>query len=214
MAKDQPFGPDHVRHGCNGPLLPRRPRGQARGHSRDRHVPPLLLELGPTARWHSSSRLRPPLRRSPSPLACPTARAPQFDHLALNLPDEEALLQLQRRLKAADHEVTDIVDHGSVRSVYFTDPDGIALEASWWVHDPTGRPVDYTDQGQFGDGDPVPAVRELQAADTLTSTPSTASGLTNRTSCSVESGHAATPPSPSHLLNTAPTNTNTEGEPQ
>ena len=52
-------------------------------------------------------------------------------------------------------------------------PTGSRFEASWWVHDPTGRPVDYTDQGQFGDGDPVPAVRELQAADTLTSTPST-----------------------------------------
>jgi catechol 2,3-dioxygenase-like lactoylglutathione lyase family enzyme len=107
------------------------------------------------------------------PAGVPDARAPQFDHLALNLPDEEALLQLQRRLKAADCEVTDIIDHGGVRSVYFTDPDGIALEASWWVHDPTGRPVDYTDHGQFGDGDPVTAVRELQTTGNLNSTPST-----------------------------------------
>jgi hypothetical protein len=34
------------------------------------------------------------------------------------------------------------VDHGAVRSVYFTDPNGIALQASWWVHDPTGQPAD------------------------------------------------------------------------
>jgi catechol 2,3-dioxygenase-like lactoylglutathione lyase family enzyme len=56
----------------------------------------------------------------------PDPRAPQFDHLALNLPDEEALHDLRRRLKAADCEVTDIIDHGGVRSVYFTDPNGIA----------------------------------------------------------------------------------------
>lgn len=103
----------------------------------------------------------------------PDPRAAQFDHLALNLPDEEALLELQRRLKAGDCEVTDIIDHGSMRSVYFTDPNGIALEASWWVHDPTARPVDYTDQGQFGDLDPVSAVRELQSTGEVTSTPST-----------------------------------------
>jgi catechol 2,3-dioxygenase-like lactoylglutathione lyase family enzyme len=103
----------------------------------------------------------------------PDPRAPQFDHLALNLPDEEALHDLRRRLKAADYEVTDIIDHGGVRSVYFTDPNGIALEASWWVHDPTGRPADYTDHRQFGDPDPVPAVRELQTTGEFTSTPST-----------------------------------------
>src|SRR5439155_15378086 len=75
------------------------------------------------------------------PAGVPDPRAVQFDHLALNLPDEEALNALQRRLKAADCEVTDVIDHGGVRSVYFTDPNGIALEASWWVHDPTGRPA-------------------------------------------------------------------------
>jgi catechol 2,3-dioxygenase-like lactoylglutathione lyase family enzyme len=103
----------------------------------------------------------------------PDPRAAQFDHLALNLPNEEALHDLRRRLKAADCEVTDIIDHGSVRSVYFTDPNGIALEAAWWVHDPTGRPADYTDHGQFGDPDPVSAVRELQTTAERTSTPST-----------------------------------------
>ena len=107
------------------------------------------------------------------PAGVPDPRAVQFDHLALNLPDEEALNELQRRLKAADCEVTDVIDHGGVRSVYFSDPNGIALEASWWVHDPTGRPVDYTDNGQFGDRDPVPAIRELQATGELTFTPST-----------------------------------------
>ena len=103
----------------------------------------------------------------------PDPRAPQFDHLSFNLPDEQALLDLRQRLKGADCEVTDVVDHGFVRSVYFTDPNGIALEASWWVVDATGRPADYTDGQLFGDPDPVPAVRELQSGGAVASVPST-----------------------------------------
>ena len=102
----------------------------------------------------------------------PDPRAAQFDHLALNLPDEDALHDLRHRLKSAGYEVTDIVDHGTVRSVYFTDPTGIALEASWWVLDPTGRFADYGDDRFFADADPVPAVQELQTTGGLTSVPS------------------------------------------
>ena len=102
------------------------------------------------------------------PAGLPDPRAPQFDHLALNVPDEAALHALRRRLKAADCEVTDVVDHGVVRSVYFTDPNGIALEASWWVHDPTSQPADYHDPQLFADPDPVAAVVELQTTGTLT----------------------------------------------
>src|SRR5680860_488380 len=39
-------------------------------------------------------------------------RAGQFDHLSLDLPDEDALLALRERLAAAGSEVTDVVDHG------------------------------------------------------------------------------------------------------
>jgi len=69
---------------------------------------------------------------------------------------------LRDRLKAAGCEVTDLVDHGFLRSIYFTDPNGIALEASYWVTDPTGRPADYADEGLFADPDPVP--RRARAA--------------------------------------------------
>ena len=72
----------------------------------------------------------------------PDPRAVQFDHLSFNLPDEEALIALRDRLKTAGCEVTDVVDHGFIRSVYFTDPNGIALEASWWIarrHRPAHR---------------------------------------------------------------------------
>ncbi len=107
------------------------------------------------------------------PAGVPDPRAPQFDHLSLNLPDEESLNQLRRRLKAADCEVTDIVDHGFIRSVYFSDPNGIALEASWWVRDLTAEPANYVDQGVFADLDPVTAVREIEATGEVTSTPGT-----------------------------------------
>jgi catechol 2,3-dioxygenase-like lactoylglutathione lyase family enzyme len=96
------------------------------------------------------------------PAGVPYRGASQFDHLSLALPDEEALHRLQLRLKANDCEVTDVVDHGIMRSIYFSDPNGIALEASWWTADATGRPADFADERFFADPDPVPAVRELQ----------------------------------------------------
>lgn len=107
------------------------------------------------------------------PAGIPDPRAVQFDHLSLNVPDEQALLDLRERLKQAHCEVTDVVDHGFIRSIYFTDPSGIALEASWWVTDATGRDEDFADEGLFSDPDPVPAVAELRASGELSSTPAT-----------------------------------------
>ncbi len=130
-----------------------------------------------SATTSSSSDPNAPSRSSRTPFTkpngVPDSRAGQFDHLALNLPDEDALHDLRRRLQSADCEVTDIVDHGGVRSVYFTDPDGIALEASWWVLDPTGLAADYGDDRFFADPNPVPALHELRANGGLTSVPST-----------------------------------------
>jgi catechol 2,3-dioxygenase-like lactoylglutathione lyase family enzyme len=107
------------------------------------------------------------------PAGVPDPRAVQFDHLSFNLPDERALLTLRDRLKEADCEVTDVVDHGFIRSVYFTDPNGIALEASWWVTDATGRDADFSDEGLFSDPDPVPAVEEIRRDGRPASVPAT-----------------------------------------
>jgi len=96
------------------------------------------------------------------PAGVPYEKAAQFDHLSMHLPDEDALLRLRDRLKSHGCEVTDVIDHGFLRSIYFSDNNGIALEASWWTLDPTGRPVDYNDERLFADKDPVPAVRELR----------------------------------------------------
>lgn len=107
------------------------------------------------------------------PAGRPDPRAVQFDHLSFNVPDEAALEALRRRLKEHGCEVTDLVDHGFIRSIYFTDPNGIALEASWWVVDATGRPADHADETLFADRDPVPAVAELRTTGQLDSTPTT-----------------------------------------
>jgi catechol 2,3-dioxygenase-like lactoylglutathione lyase family enzyme len=89
-------------------------------------------------------------------------RAGQFDHLSMDLPDEAALLSLRQRLLDAGSEVTEVVDHGLMRSIYFNDPNGIALEASWWSDDPTADQPDFTDERYFRDPDPVPALVELR----------------------------------------------------
>jgi len=114
-----------------------------------------------------------PVERFAKPAGIPDRRAPQFDHLSFNLPDETALLALRDRLKAAECEITDVVDHGFIHSVYFTDPNGIALEASCWTLDATGRPADYGDERLFADPDPVAAVRELRQTGKVASTPHT-----------------------------------------
>jgi catechol 2,3-dioxygenase-like lactoylglutathione lyase family enzyme len=114
-----------------------------------------------------------PVEAFAKPAGVPDPRAAQFDHLSFNLPDEDALLALRDRLKAAGCEITDVVDHEFIRSVYFTDPNGIALEASWWVLDATGRPADYGDPRLFADADPVPAVRELTETGVVARTPIT-----------------------------------------
>jgi catechol 2,3-dioxygenase-like lactoylglutathione lyase family enzyme len=113
------------------------------------------------------------LDRFAVPAGVPDPRKAQFDHLSFNVADEHALEELQVRLKSHGCEVTDVIDHGFVRSIYFTDPNGIALEASWWVVDATGRDTDLGDRDLFGDPDPVPAVRELATTGQLASTPAT-----------------------------------------
>jgi catechol 2,3-dioxygenase-like lactoylglutathione lyase family enzyme len=107
------------------------------------------------------------------PAGAPSSRPIQFDHLSFNLPDEKALLDLRDRLQEAGSEITEVVDHGFVRSVYFTDPNGIALEASWWAIDGTGRAADYGDKELFSDPDPVPAAREIAEHGAVLSVPTT-----------------------------------------
>ena len=121
-----------------------------------------FFEFGPGTTIAFFEYTGQPVERFSKPAGVPFPQASQFDHLALHLVDEDALLRLRDRLKSHDCEVTDVVDHGFLRSIYFNDNNGIALEASWWTIDPTGRPTDHADDRVMSDPDPVPAVRELR----------------------------------------------------
>jgi hypothetical protein len=81
-------------------------------------------------------------------------------------------MDLRERLMKHGSEVTELVDHGLMKSIYFTDPNGIALEASYWADDPTGEPPDVTSD-HFADKDPVPAVAEVGAGISLSGAPRT-----------------------------------------
>jgi catechol 2,3-dioxygenase-like lactoylglutathione lyase family enzyme len=107
------------------------------------------------------------------PAGVPDPRAIQFDHLSFNVADAHALELLRKRIDHYGCGVTEEVDHGFIRSIYFTDPNGIALEASYWVDDATARDGDPRDTAMFADHDPVPAVRELMETGELASTPKT-----------------------------------------
>ena len=126
-----------------------------------------FFEFGPGCTVAFFEYAGEPIQTYAKPAGVPFPQASQFDHLALHLVDEEALLRLRDRLKAHDCEVTDVVDHGFLRSIYFTDNNGIALEASWWTLDPTGRPTDFGDDRLLSDPQPVAAVRELRETGSL-----------------------------------------------
>ena len=86
----------------------------------------------------------------------------QFDHLSFDVPDEATLISFQARLREHGVDVTRVVDHQVVQSIYFTDPvNGIALEVSYWVKDPTQmEEANPNDSFFFGDPDPIPALKD------------------------------------------------------
>lgn len=79
----------------------------------------------------------------------------QFDHVSLGVTSEDDLRTLQQRLRDANWDVSDIVDHGMVRSVYFEDPNDISIELSVWTRDLENDPL-------FADAEPIPAAAEQE----------------------------------------------------
>ena len=53
-----------------------------------------------------------------------------WDHVSIGVDKPEELLELRERLIAAGVDVSLIVDHGTIYSIYFFDPNGIPLEIS------------------------------------------------------------------------------------
>jgi catechol 2,3-dioxygenase-like lactoylglutathione lyase family enzyme len=94
------------------------------------------------------------------PAGLPVSGPVQFDHVSFDVETEEALIELQTRLRNAGVEVTHVVDHKFIHSIYFHDPNGTALEASVWITDPTGREPQYGNPVLFQDREPVPALKE------------------------------------------------------
>jgi catechol 2,3-dioxygenase-like lactoylglutathione lyase family enzyme len=61
----------------------------------------------------------------------PTDQPIGFDHVSLTVGTKEDLFHLKDKLEAAGFEVTGAVDHGTMWSIYFFDPNNIPFEASW-----------------------------------------------------------------------------------
>ena len=94
------------------------------------------------------------------PAGQPATGRIQFDHVSFDVESDDALLELQAKLAKAGVEVTHVVDHNFIHSIYFTDPNGIALEASVWIKNPTGLPPGVSDTSLLQDLVPVPALQE------------------------------------------------------
>jgi hypothetical protein len=60
-----------------------------------------------------------------------------------------------------DVTVTDVTSEEPIRLFYFTDNNGIIIEANWTPFDMLALPIDYSNPELFNDPDPVPAVQEL-----------------------------------------------------
>ena len=55
----------------------------------------------------------------------------RFDHLSLTVASRADLFGFKDKLEAAGIELTGAVDHGTIWSIYFFDPNNIPLEISW-----------------------------------------------------------------------------------
>jgi len=53
---------------------------------------------------------------------------PAFYHFAFEAGSEAGLEEKRQELKGKDVEVTEVVDHGWAKSIYFNDPNGLMLE--------------------------------------------------------------------------------------
>lgn len=72
-----------------------------------------------------------------------------FDHVSFGVETEDGLWELKDRLEASGFEVSDVIDHGFIHSIYSFDPNGIPIEFSVNV---TGRDLRKTPT--FVDADP------------------------------------------------------------
>src|SRR3954471_21611513 len=67
-------------------------------------------------------------------------------HVALNYPTRAALGDAVKRLRAIDHPLRQVTDHGTHLAIYISDPDGNDLELAW------DRPYDQWPRDEQGHG--------------------------------------------------------------
>jgi len=53
-----------------------------------------------------------------------------FDHISFGVDKESDLWELKDKLEAAGFEVSDVIDHGFIHSIYAHDPNGVPIEFS------------------------------------------------------------------------------------
>jgi catechol 2,3-dioxygenase-like lactoylglutathione lyase family enzyme len=78
-----------------------------------------------------------------------------FDHVSIQVADEEQLWEIMSRLDASGMPAGDIVDHGFCRSLYSYDPNKIPIEFLCMRED-----VDLKANPVFADPEPLPAMLE------------------------------------------------------
>lgn len=86
--------------------------------------------------------------------------AGSMQHIALRVPDADALQSLQSRLRAAGVEVSESTDRLSVQSIYLKDNNGIDIEIARWKTDPTGKAPQYDNPLFFSQTEELLAMRE------------------------------------------------------
>lgn len=93
------------------------------------------------------------------PHGSPTNAPLGFDHVSFTVDSREELFAFKDKLHAAGFDVSGAVDHGTMWSIYFYDPNNIPLEISWdimAITEPPGMsevsPMDIVAEG----ADPQP----------------------------------------------------------
>ena len=76
----------------------------------------------------------------------------QFDHVLIGVDSDETLMDLQKRVRKAGIQPSDIVDMGFARAIFFEDPNGISLGFALYTRNLETEPAFY-------DTEPVPALR-------------------------------------------------------
>lgn len=118
------------------------------GHGGYRHY---FLQMGPNQiaffEYDGASRmeLKPAGVRTSKPLG--------FDHVSFTVDTVEDLFAFKDKLEAAGVEVIGAVDHGTIWSIYFYDPNNIPLEISW-------NCMEISESPAIEDDEPLPIADE------------------------------------------------------